>query len=620
MRLSDSAVALFLSAVLSSFAAAQLPLRHPAEAQELRFARSQPVVHYTLKVDSADLSGFSVEIRIRNAPREFVLAMAAHPEYDDRYWRYVREVTIDSAGERATMVRADSALWRVKAPRGAAIIRYRLQLPPAESPRAAWRPFLSPTGGLVGGPHSFMYMVGAELAPVHLTVVLPESWQIASGLAPTSSKRTFFAPTIDALVDGPLLVGQLREWHFAIDGAPHRVVYWPSAAAERFDTASLIRSIRGITARSIELFGRAPWREYTFLLQDSAFGALEHPNSVTVGVPSVELARDINSSNGEIAHEFLHAWNLMRIRPVEYQAVSYRTQPPTAGLWFSEGLTMFYADLIRRRAGLLPPENTRIAHLANLIARYLATPDNAHYSAEQVSRVAYNTPPGALPLNVSTHLQGELIGTILDLVIRSSTGGRRSMDDVMRLMLERYSGEHGFRGADVQRVVAAVCGCNAAPVFDAYVRGAAPMDFDRYLTLIGLRTRVTVDTVRETDGRPAVDLRIYAVDRDSAPPRIVITHPQSAWAAAGLRTGDEIVRLNGTAVRNWREVRPVLSRLRIGDTLRVEVRRSTGTLSVSAVAAGFQRPVVRIEEVAGTAARVKSLRDAWMAGQSPPPN
>jgi predicted metalloprotease with PDZ domain len=615
MRQLSLVFASVLIAGLSRPAAAQHPLRHPVDAQELRFARAQPVVHYTLRVDSTDLSSFAVDIRIRNAPRDFVLAMSAHPEYDDRYWRYVRDVTIDSAGDGASISREDSALWRVGAPHGAALVRYRLQLPAAESPRAAWRPFLVAAGGLVGGPHSFMYVVGAELAPVHLTVVLPASWQVATGLLPTSDAHTFFAPTIDALMEGPLLVGLLREWHFAVDGVPHRVAYWPRAASEAFDTTSLSRSIRGITEQSVALFGRPPWREYTFLLQDSAYGALEHPNSVTVGVPSAELARNPRAANSEIAHEFLHAWNLMRIRPAEYQTVSYRTQPPTAGLWFSEGLTMFYADLVLRRAGLLPPENTRASHVSNLIARYLATPDNSRYSAEQVSRIAYNNAPGAIGPNVSTHLQGELIGTVLDLSIRSATGNRRSMDDVMRLMLERFSAVQGFRGADVQRLVSEVCGCNVAPIFDAYVRSAASIDFDRYLALIGLRTRVTSDTVRENDGRTTVDLRMYAVDRESAPPRLVITHPRSSWARAGLRTGDEVLRVNGAPVRSWRELRPFLRRLRIGDTIRVDVRRSARELSVSAVGSGFERPVVRIEEIPGASPRVKSLRERWVAGQ-----
>src|ERR1051325_11438636 len=67
---------------------------------------------------------------------------------------------------------------------------------------------------------------------------------------------------------------------------------------------------------------------------------------------SRELAEGLASFAGELAHEYFHSWNLMRIRPAEYGDVSYRTPPRSRGLWFSEGLSMFYSDLIRRRAGM----------------------------------------------------------------------------------------------------------------------------------------------------------------------------------------------------------------------------------------------------------------------------
>src|SRR5437773_1799756 len=142
-------------------ALAQHPLRDPADAVEIRFARSQPVVEYTLRVDPRDLAGFEVELRLRNVPDTFRLAMVAHPEYDDRYWRFVEGLRVETPGRAAAVAREDSALWRVVAPGGEAVVRYRIHLPPAESPRAAWRPFLTPTGGLVGGPHSFLFVVGA---------------------------------------------------------------------------------------------------------------------------------------------------------------------------------------------------------------------------------------------------------------------------------------------------------------------------------------------------------------------------------------------------------------------------------------------------------------------------
>ncbi len=92
---------------LTPAALAQHPLRHPADAVEVRFARSQPVVHYTLRVDSADLSAFDVELRLRNVRDTFRLALAAHPEYDDRYWRYLIGLRAESGGRAAAVARED---------------------------------------------------------------------------------------------------------------------------------------------------------------------------------------------------------------------------------------------------------------------------------------------------------------------------------------------------------------------------------------------------------------------------------------------------------------------------------------------------------------------------------
>src|SRR5437867_7518161 len=224
-------------------ASARNPLRDHTEVVEIRFARTQPIVGYTLRVDAGDLSGFDVELRLRNVPDTFRLAMVAHPEYDDRYWRFVEGLRVETSGGAASVAREDSALWRVVAPGGEALVRYRIHLPPAESPRAAWRPFLTATGGLVGGPHSFMYVVGATLAPSHVTLELPPEWEIATGLEPTLDPRTFFAPSVGVLVASPLLVGRLRGWRFAVDGVPHRVVYWPLPDAAPFDTTALAGNI-----------------------------------------------------------------------------------------------------------------------------------------------------------------------------------------------------------------------------------------------------------------------------------------------------------------------------------------------------------------------------------------
>ena len=604
--------------LLSGPAAAQHPLRHPVDAVELRFSRAQPVLHYILRVDPADLSGFAVELRIRNAPDTFQLAMAAHPEYDDQYWRYLEGPQIEAGGTGGRIVRVDSARWRVNAPGGAATIRYRLRLPVQTDPRrSAWRPFLAPTGGLLGGPHSFLYVLGAALAPSHITLELPAGWEAATGLEPTSDPATFFAPSADVLVDSPILVGTLRTWRWAIDGVPHRLVYWPLPNAVPFDTAALVRGLESLTREAVKLFGRPPYREYSFLLQDGAGGGLEHLNSVTLGTPSELLARNALGVLPEIGHEFVHTWNLMRIRPAEYRSVDYRTQPPTAGLWFSEGLSVFYGDLLLRRAGLPTFDSTRTARLEGLVARYLASPGHAQLSAERVSQAAYNTEPGSLGDYVAgTHLQGELIGTMLDLIVRDATRGARSIDDVMRAMLERFSGERGFLGRDVERTVSDVCGCDVSAFFAAHVRTGHPIDFDRYLALAGLRTRVRWMPALGSDSLSAPDLRVRAWQAGGDPRvRLQLFNPASAWGKAGLHTGDRLNRVNGSAVTSVAEFRALLGRARLGDTLRVEVLRPAGPWTAVVVLAGYDRPVVRIEELPGASSRQRALGAAWRAGK-----
>jgi predicted metalloprotease with PDZ domain len=413
-----------------------------------------------------------------------------------------------------------------------------------------------------------------------------------------------------------VLVGRLREWQFTVDDVPHRVVYWPLPNAAPFDTAALVGGTERLVRGTVALFGRAPYRDYVFQLQDGADGALEHPNSVTLGAPSRSLGEALGPFFGELAHEYFHAWNLMRIRPAEYRDVTYRTPLRARGLWFSEGLSMFYSDLLRRRASLPVGTPTRTAHLESLIGRYFASPGNGRLSPERVSAAAYGGSPEALgDYTASTHLQGELIGAMLDLQVRHATGGRRSMDDVMRLMLERYSGEQGFTSRDVERVVKEVCGCNVSPFFDAHVRGGQPIPFDEYLRYIGLRADVTWRPALGEDGRPVPDLRAYPYDPgDGRGPRIGITNPASAWGRAGLHTGDRVRAVNGTPTPAPESVRLALRALRSGDTVRVEIERNGARRTANVILAPFDRPFVQLRENPTATAAQRELRARWESG------
>jgi predicted metalloprotease with PDZ domain len=608
--------ALLLIATLASAASAQHPLRHTMDGRDLRFARSQPIVSYLLRVDSADLSGWSVEMRIRNAPDSFRVAMARHPEYHDRWFRYVQGLSITAPDGPATIAGVDSGPWIVRAPGGESVISYRIRLPaPEEGQRAAWRPFLTPTGGLTGGPHTFMYVLGAELAPSHVEVKLPASWNVATALPRTNDPAVFFAPSVDVLMESPLFVGRFHDWSYRVDGVPHRVVYWSLPNGSAFDTATFVGALEKFSRQAVALFGRAPYRDYTFVFQDGAYGGLEHPGMVTLGTPSATLAQNPLAEMREAAHEYFHTWNLMRIRPAEYAGVDYRAPAASAGLWFSEGLTIYYGDALLRRAKLPGDGATRLVHLTNLIARYLDNPGASKLSAELVSRVAYNAAPGATgDYSVSTHMQGELIGTLLDFVIRDATGGTRSMDDVMRLMLERFSGERGFTGRDVERAVSDVCRCNVTPFFDAHVRSGTPIDIARYVRLAGLEMDVKREPVVR-DGQPEPDLRLYGWNTDgSSDFRLRLMHPDNVWGRAGLHTGDKLVSLNGGTVANWPELRTFLRSLRTDDTVRVAVARASGPFTTLVRVSGYDHHQVTLRLAERASAKQVAIRERWMTG------
>ena len=59
---------------------------------------------------------------------------------------------------------------------------------------------------------------------------------------------------------------------------------------------------------------------------------------------------------------------------------------------------------------------------------------------------------------ISYYTKGEVVAFLLDARIRRATGGRRSLDDAMRLAFQRYSGEHGFRPEELRRTFEEVAG------------------------------------------------------------------------------------------------------------------------------------------------------------------
>ena len=612
MKKKYCAIIPFLFIAFTSFT--QHPLKHWTDAVEIRYDSRQPVINYILSIDSNDSSFIRIEMRIRNIADSFHVAMVAHPEYDDRYWRFIEDFYVETKTGRGRVLREDSALWKIFTSGNEAVLHYRVHLPPQLNPqRAAWRPFLSATGGLVGGPHSFMYIVGFTLAPSHVTLNIPDGWKIVTGLESTSDPTTFFAPSAGVLVDCPMLIGKLKTWPFTVDGIPHRVVYWPLPNATPFDTATLVSYIQRLVEQAALFFGRLPYREYSFLFMDGASGGLEHNNSVIVGMLSSALSKNISSYLSGIAHEYFHTWNLLRIHPIGFWEIGYKTPALSNGLWWSEGVTIFYADLLLQRAGLPAPDSTRIKRLEAFMSGYYSSPGYLHFSAEKIS-LAADGPTGMLgDYSASTHVQGDLLGTLLDLLIRDATNGKYSLDDVMRKMMERFSGAQGFTNKDIEQIAGATCRCNVHQFFQDYIYGNKPIDFNKYLLLAGMHSDTTWRNASDSAGKPVADLHVYSYQSPgNSAVKLRIIDPSGCWGKAGLHTGDIIVTVNKSAIKSINDFRQIIGRLQIGERVITEIQRPAGIVQINVIVSGYRQPKVRIEEINEATERQRNLRTAWI--------
>jgi predicted metalloprotease with PDZ domain len=571
----------------------------------------QPAISYRLEVDTSRHC-VSVEMRLRNMVDSFHLAMFAHPEYDDRFWRYIKDLRV----ENGLVLREDSALWRIRKTGSETVLHYRVQWPNQQGIRPAWLPFLSLGGGLIGGPHFYLYVVGAEAAAASMQLKLPAGWQSETALQTAKDSSGFLAPNVAALVDAPILIGNFKKWSFVVDSVPHSVAYWSSAASQKFNEDSFVAGIEKIVRQTKVLFGRMPYKAYHFLLMDDAYGALEHAASVTVGAPSADLAKDVSMYFPEIAHEYFHAWNLVRIHPVAFDGkVRYQAPLLAKELWWSEGATMYYADVLLRRAGLRTPEPSRLYHLTKLLTQYYNNAGNYKRSPEDLS-LAQNAPAGMLgDYSAGPHLPGELIAILLDNFIRDATSEKKSLDDVMRKMAEQFSGEKGFVSTDVERTIAEVCHRNVHSFFERYIYKAALLPFNDYLRLIGLKAKLTWKKAVGDDNKALPDLEVYAWQKPSSPRVLLgLISPLGLWGRAGIHTGDEVLAVNEQPVKTPRDFYAQVRGKAIGDSLKLAIKQKEQKKIVLLVLSGYKQAVVTVTETTATE-KQKRLRNKWMRAE-----
>jgi predicted metalloprotease with PDZ domain len=457
-----------------------------------------------------------------------------------------------------------------------------------------------------------MYVEEMAKMPASVTFLLPEGWKTSTGLISINNKNIYYAQDAKALLYSPAFVGKFQRWTFTERGIPHEIVYWKFSNVTWFDTVLLINNIKRIVHQTINFFGSAPYKNYTFLLHDGAYGAQEYPNSVTIGIPSQNFKRDIIETNEAVAHEYFHAWNSMALRPAGYSEIHHNAQEKVKELWWNEGLTMFYTDLLLRRAGISVDDSTRTMHLQKLIGSYFSNPGNFKISPEKSSLETNEQPGGMGDYYSSVHLQGEVIGAMLDLIIRDATNSTKSIDDVMRRMFYDFPEKKGFSSSDVERTVENICGCDIHPFFEKYINNANIIDFNQYLKLIGKKVQVTWSKAMDNEKSSPDLINIFPwIKRGENVVRIGLRNPESCWGKAGLHTGDKVVTLNNLPINSIPSFRKIQGSLQVGDKAEFMINRNSEIRKVVVTVQGYEVPAAHITSIGKSTSKQKKLFKVW---------
>ena len=354
----------------------------------------------------------------------------------------------------------------------------------------------------------FMYVVNHKQDPVALSINPPKDWRIVNGRTEKPDQSEWQFPNWDIMTDTPTeIASDWTEDDFKVDGKQYHVVVH-SLGNEGGKRPALVRDIEKIVRTETAMWGAPEFDSYTFLIHFAADGhsndGMEHLTSTQIIEPGAladpEMYEDALDA---IAHEFFHVWNVKRLRPIELGPWDFTRPANTRGLWIAEGITNYYGHLMERRAGLwtdaklLSTLSQQIGEIENSPGSRLMSAEESSLSAPFIDDAPHAQQTNLVNTSISYYPKGEVLGLVLDLLIRGKTGGRASLDDVMRRMYEEfylkspnatyYLRGRGFRPEDFERMVSEVTGTDMSDFFKRYVRGVESPPYEEAFAQVGLR-------------------------------------------------------------------------------------------------------------------------------------
>ena len=460
-------------------------------------ARAQrlPPIQYTVSMPAPETHLAHVQARIPTGAKPYVDLMMAvwSPGYyvQENYATHIQQLSATTPDGRTLAVEQPQPnRWRVRTDGASTItLSYTLMC----DHRSVTGDWVDTTMAILNGPATYITLAEHVKRQHDVALELPSRWkQSATSLAAASDSvpNHYRASSYDELADSPIIAGNISFHEFEVAGAKHYLADIGEIPPE-WDGALAAQNLKKFVTADSSFWGFLPFKKYVFLnVFRRGAGGLEHLNSTL-------LTSSPKSTGGGdmrwlqyVSHEYFHAFNVKRLRPVQLGPFDYERPPRTPSLWISEGLTTYYGNLMVSRGGLGTQQDVLNA-LSKAITSVQNSPGRHVQTLEQASLDIFSTGgsgEGGNPnTNVSYYDKGLIVGLLLDARIQHATNGRKSLDDMMRLAYKRYGGAHGFTPQQWVATASDVAGTDLTTFFHTLLQTTDELDYSEALDWFGLR-------------------------------------------------------------------------------------------------------------------------------------
>ena len=572
---------------------------------------ARATISYAVSVAHPERHIFGVTMRVPNVHEHVLLQMPAwNALYQIRdFASHMMQVSAkDETGNALSVVKLAKQTWQI-AGTGTITINYPIYW---DEP--------GPFASQINPDHAFMnlamillYVPDRRAEDTRLVFDdVPDTWRVgveleAAGASAGRRTGAYEAASYDDLVDAPVELGAFDEFRFDAGKRPIRVMVHGDSG----DRSRLSDALKRIVDYQVSLMGGAPFREYLFLFHVGSMyggGGMEHSNCTAI---SADIPAQLPVY---AAHEFFHTWNVKRIRPQALEPVDYTKEMWTKSLWFAEGVTNTYGAYTMVRTGLWSTQQF-YGNLGNQISELESRPAHRWQSAEQSSLDAwfekyslYNRPEES----ISYYNKGQLLGVMLDILIRDATDNRASLDDVLRALNENFARQGKFynESSDLREAAEGVIRKSApgersdlSDFFARYVSGTVEIPFDDLLGRAGWEFK--------DSGQHRASFG-FAIGREGNSPTVGAVEPDNPAQQAGLQEGDIITAIAGDAMprspERWlRDHQP-------GEKIAIRVRRNGEEKEFSILLSRQSEAVYQVIESPNPTPKQRRIREGILRG------